>query len=146
MPAAHEKYDPAIVRQLAASGDRLAQRLVAQELIRDGKPEKAVPLLFWCLASRMRNCPPVEELLIAKAYQKMNRPDDARKYYPIATERLDRPRKPMAAANVVTHAINPWNAIGEAFKPVDDLRHNTFDWESWYECDVFRAELARVVR
>ena len=43
--------------------------------------------------------------------------------------------------SAVTHAINPWNAIGEAFKPIDDPRHNTFDWESWHECDVFREEV-----
>jgi hypothetical protein len=81
--------------------------------------------------------------LIAKAYWKMNRPEDAKKWFGIATEWLDRPRKPMAAANVVTHAINPWACLGEAFKPVDDPRHNTLNWESWYQCDVFRAELAK---
>jgi PIN domain nuclease of toxin-antitoxin system len=59
--------------------------------------------------------------------------------------KLDRPRKPMRAANIVTHAINPWSALGEAIKPIDDPRHNTFDWESWHECDVFRAEIEREI-
>jgi hypothetical protein len=39
------------------------------------------------------------------------------------------------------HAINPWNAIGEAFKPTHDSRHNPFNWESLHECDVLRAEM-----
>jgi hypothetical protein len=48
----------------------------------------------------------------------------------------------MRAANAVTAAaVNPWAMIGELHKPVDDPRHNTFDWESWYECEVFRKEL-----
>ena len=50
----------------------------------------------------------------------------------------------MRAANMVTHAINPWNALGESFKPIDDPWHNTFDWESRHECDVFRAEVERL--
>ena len=52
----------------------------------------------------------------------------------------------MRAANIVTHAINPWNALGEAFKPIDDPRHNTFDWESCPGApgDVFRAEVERL--
>ena len=51
----------------------------------------------------------------------------------------------MRAANVVTRAINPWNALGEAFKPIDDPRHNTFDWESCPGApgDVFRAEVEK---
>ena len=50
----------------------------------------------------------------------------------------------MRAANVVTHAINPWNVLGEAFKPIDDPRHSTFDWESSLECNVFRAEVEQL--
>jgi hypothetical protein len=30
-------------------------------------------------------------------------------------------------------------AFGVAFEPIDDPRHNPFDWEVWHECDVFRA-------
>ena len=140
-PAVSDPYDREIVHFLAADADRLAQRIVAQECIRDGKPEKAVPLLHYCLIRRPQNAPPVEELLIASAFLKMNRLEDAKNYYRSAANWLDRPRDPMRAANVVTHAINPWNALGEMFKPLDDPRHNTFDWESWHECEVFRAEV-----
>jgi hypothetical protein len=51
----------------------------------------------------------------------------------------------MRAANIISHAMNPWIAIGEAFKPIEDPRHNTFEWESWYESDVFQAELERAL-
>ena len=48
----------------------------------------------------------------------------------------------MRIADVITKsAVNGWAALGDAIKPVDDPRHNTFDWESWHECDVFRAEV-----
>ena len=54
----------------------------------------------------------------------------------------------LQAANIVTHAINPWNAIGELFKPIDDPRHNSFDWESCPGApgDVFRAEVEGLIR
>ena len=55
----------------------------------------------------------------------MNNLAEAKRHYKAATDWLDRPRKPIPAANVITHAINPWTAIGEAFKPIDDPRHNT---------------------
>jgi serine/threonine protein kinase len=94
---------------------------------------------------RWANRPPAEELLIAKAYLAMNNLAEAKRYYKAATEWLDRPRNPMRAANIATHAINPWSAIREAFKPIDDPRHNLLDWESWHECDVFRGEVERLL-
>ena len=97
------------------------------------------------MAMRWPNTPPVEEILIAKAYLAMNNTTEANRYFKVATDWLDRPRNPMRAANIVTHAINPINAIAEAFKPIDDPRHNPFDWESWHECDVFRAEVERLL-
>jgi hypothetical protein len=48
----------------AVHGHRLAQRLAAQEILRDGNPGPAIPLLFWCLASRPANRPQAEELLL----------------------------------------------------------------------------------
>ena len=76
------------------SGDRLAQRLTAQQFLRDGKPGPAIPLLWWCLASRRSTRPPVEELLLAQAYLDLKQPDKAKSFYKIATEWLDRPRDP----------------------------------------------------
>jgi hypothetical protein len=131
---------------MAAGGDRLAKRLVAQARLREGKARLAIPLLYECLLARPATdppSPPVEELLLALAYQRMNRPDEAKRLYRVAAGWLDRPRDPVRAANVVTHAINPWNAAGVAVGPIDDPRHNPFDWESWHECDVFRAEVER---
>jgi hypothetical protein len=58
---------------------------------------------------------------------------------------LDRPRNPIRAVNIITHTIKPWNAVGEAFKPIGDPRHNRFDWQSWYKCDVFPGEVANAM-
>jgi tetratricopeptide (TPR) repeat protein len=147
-PLAKTSYDLGIVQAMAVAGDRLSQRLLAQQFIRDGQPGKAIPLLYSSLVFRPLSDPPkppVEELLIAKAYMAMNNLPEAKRYFKAAADWLDRPRNPTRAANIVTHAINPWNAIGEAFKPIDDPRHNPFDWESWHECDVFRAEVERLL-
>jgi hypothetical protein len=137
-------YDRTVFQTLAINGDRLAKRLVAQESLREGKPKPAVPLFFECMLSRPITSPPVEELLLAQAYLDLNQPDEAKRFFRTATEWLDRPCKPIRAMNIVSHcALNPWAGLGEAFAPVDDPRRNPFDWETWYESDVFRAAVAR---
>jgi hypothetical protein len=140
---AGSSYDPQLIRLLAAGGDRTALRVVAQLLMRNGHAAKAIPLLHSCLMCRPAASPPVEELLIASALLHLGRPDDARRYYRAAAEWLDRPTGPIRAVNIVAHSMNPWNGIAESFKPIADPRHNLFDWESWHECDVFRAEFER---
>jgi eukaryotic-like serine/threonine-protein kinase len=123
-------YDRRAVTLRAVSGDRLAQRLTAQQLLRDGKPGQAIPLLLLCQASRRSASPPVEELLLAQAYLDLKQPDRAKSFTKTATEWLDRPR-------------DPNDGMGDSFQPGEDPRRNPFDWESWHECDVFRAEVER---
>ena len=138
-------YDRGSVALLAAGGDRLAKRLVAQEFLRDGQPGPALPLLLWCLASRPATAPPrppsppVEELLLAQAYLKLNQPEAAERFYRAATEWLDRPGQPIRAANIVSHSgLSPWAGLVAAVAPVAAPRRN-LDWELWHECDVFLA-------
>jgi WD40 repeat protein len=125
-------YHRDTIAALAVNGDRFAQRLVAQELLRDGKPGPAIPLLFWCLASRPATSPPVEELLLAQAYLDLKQPDEAKRFYRAATEWLDRPR-------------HPKDSPGGALEPVDDPCHNLLNWEEWHECDVIRAEVEKAM-
>lgn len=86
----------------------------------------------------------MEELLLALAYVEAKQPDEAARWHKEAAAWLDRPRLAIRTSNmIITQAINPWNALGEMFKPIDDPRYNPFDWETWYECEVFRAEVER---
>ncbi|QDU21931.1 serine/threonine-protein kinase [Urbifossiella limnaea] len=126
-------YDRGTVALLAVRGDRLARRLVAQQLLRDGKPGPAIPLLFMCMTSRPSTSPPVEELLLAQACLDLKQPDEARRFYKAATEWLDRPRDPKDNLGVGFSAAN------------SDPRRNPFDWEAWHECDVFRAEVEKAL-
>jgi hypothetical protein len=123
-------YDRGSVALLAVHGNRLARRLVAQEFLRNGKPGPAIPLLFWCLASRPATSPPVEELLLAQAYLDLKQPAEAKRFYKAATDWLDRPREPK-------------DNLGVGFAPNGDPRRNPFDWELWHERDVFRAEVEK---
>ncbi len=123
-------YDRGTVALLAVHGDRLAQRLVAQEHMRQGQPGPAVPLLLWCLASRPAASQPVEELLLTQAYLDLKQPAEAKRFYRAATEWLDRPRD---------HRDN----LGVGFAANGDPHRNPFDWEVWHEYDVFRAEVER---
>ena len=69
-------------------------------------------------------------MLLAQAYLDLKQPDEARRFHRVATEWLDQPR-------------DPKDGLGDAWKPGEDPRRNPFDWESWHECDVFRAEVER---
>ena len=136
-------YESGVLHQLAVKGDRLAARLVAQEFLRDGRPRSAVPLLFACLFSRSSASPPVEELLLAQAHLDLKQPDEAKRFYQIAADWLDRPGWPIRAANVVAHSVpNPWAGVVAA-APVGDPSRSPFDWEPWHECDVFRVQVER---
>jgi WD40 repeat protein len=136
------KFDRDLITAVALAGDTLAQRLVAQQFLRDGAPTKAIPILHRCLLSRWANRPPVEELLIANAYLELGNRVEALRFFNTAIDWLDVPCLPYRAANLITHhAQNSWTGLGEAFAPTDDPRRNPFDWESWHECDVFRAQL-----
>jgi hypothetical protein len=108
----------------------LAPRLVAPQLLRDGQPGPAIPLLFWCLASRPADNPPVEDLLLAQVYTDQKQPNEAKRFSKAATDWLDRPR-------------DLKEALGVGFALNGDPRRNPFDWEVWHECDVFRAEVER---
>jgi hypothetical protein len=71
----------------------------------------------------------------------------AKRFYRTATDWLDRFENPTRAANIVSHCgMSPWAGLGQALTPIDDPRRNAFDWESWHECDVFRAEIERLMR
>ena len=137
-------YDRGVVALLAVHGDRLAQRLVAQELLRDGKPGPALSLLLWCLASRPATRPPVEELLLARAYLDLKQPPEAKHFYQAAVEWLDRAGQPIRVVNIVSHStLGLWAGLVAAVAPAEDARRNPFDWEAWHECDVFRAAVER---
>jgi hypothetical protein len=59
----------------------------------------------------------------------LSRPEPTRRGEAVlkaATEWLDRPR-------------DPKDGLGVGFAPDGDPRRNSFDWEAWHECDVFRA-------
>jgi hypothetical protein len=140
-------YDSGIIQLLAIKGDRLAMRLVAQQFLREGEPGLAIPLLIACILSRPAldpPAPPVEELLLSQAYLALKQTDESKRYYRVAAEWLDRSSLPIRAANIVSLCpMTPWASLMATVAPVDDLRRNPFDWESWHECDVFRAELEK---
>jgi hypothetical protein len=46
----------------------------------------------------------------------------------------------------MTTALGLWTAILEAVRDRSDPRYNPFDWETWYECAVFRAEVEGLMK
>jgi len=130
-------YDRAVVEKLAESGNRLAKRLMAQEYLREGKPKLAIPLLTEVSQERPDNAPPVEQLLLAQAHLASNELEDAKRFHQAAVDWLDRAPEPGPA----TEVIEQLKTLFEIPKPLDDPRYDPFDWESWHESDVFRAEV-----
>jgi hypothetical protein len=143
-PSVKSQPDWAAIALMAAHGDGLAERLIAQKLIADGSPGPALPFLYLSLLGRRFNQPPIEEFLIAQALIDLKKPDEAKRYYQSAVDWMDKARRPLQIANIVTSAQNGgWQAIAELHPMVNDPRYNEFDWESWYECDIFRARVEK---
>ena len=93
------------------------------------------------LALREADKPPVEELLLALAYADLKQPAEAAKWYGKAVAWLDRYKQPLQVTSAMgTFSTGVWPGITELVKTPLDPRYNSFDWETWYECDVFRAE------
>ena len=91
---------------------------------------------------RPKDRPPAEELLLALAYLAAKKPGEAAKWHDKATQWLDRyPKPPQVKPAPGAPPNDPLAAIRELYQPPADPRYNAFDWETWYECDVFRAEV-----
>jgi hypothetical protein len=115
---------------------------MAQEYLRDGNPKLAIPLLTGVLQERPEPAPPVEQLLLAKAHLALDEFDEAKGYHQAAVDWLDRAPEPGPATDV----FKQLKTLFEIPKPLDDPRYNPFDWESWHECDVFRAEFEQALQ
>jgi tetratricopeptide (TPR) repeat protein len=137
-----------IVAALAANGDRLATRLVGQKRLADGKPGEALVLLHLSMLGRKGDrSPPLEELVIAQCLLELKKPEEAMRYYRAAADWFDRQLVPYRAANAATHGFNGgWQVVAELNKPIDDPRYNSFDWESWYEAEIFRKALETKIK
>jgi hypothetical protein len=109
--------------------------------VRDGKPAEAIAPLKSALALRGEDRPPVEELLLALAFADMKQPDEARRWLGVASAWIDRYRQPLQIASALGCAPSgPLFAATEMVKTPLDPRYNPFDWETWYELELFRME------
>jgi tetratricopeptide (TPR) repeat protein len=135
-------YDVVAVDTLADLGNRLAKRILAQGFLRDGKPDLAVPILEELLKDHPSTEPPVEQLLLAKAHLALNQRDQAKVYYQAAVDWLDRPSEDGPTKKI----IELEKELFKITKPLDDPRYNPFQWELWHECDVFRAEVEKLLQ
>jgi hypothetical protein len=94
------------------------------------------------LRLRDNDRPPVEELLLALAYLEIKQPADAERHYAEAVAWLNRFRQPMQVLSVLgAIPTGGFHAAAELFKQPIDPRYDAFDWETWHECDVIRAEV-----
>jgi hypothetical protein len=112
-------------------------------LLRLKKADDAVAVLEAALKERSDDKPPVEELLMAWAYVDSNQADKAKALWTKAMAWLDRQQEAVRAANLVGTLPGGFlPGVTQLFAPPADPRYNAFDWETWYELDVLRHELA----
>ena len=50
------------------------------------------------------------------------------------------------ASALGTADTDPWASLLEAVRDQSDPRYNPFDWETWHECAVFRAEVEGLLK
>jgi len=128
---------------VAKSPTPVIWRTVGGQLIRNGKAADALQPLKMALAMRpYQDAPPVEEYLLALAYLDLKQPDEAAKWFAQAETWMDREGTPARMASLIGKLAtgNPLHAIApNAGEPLDP-RYNPIEWETWLECDRFRAE------
>ena len=123
-------------------GHRESWRYLGGLLIRSNESARAVGPLTTALSGRPPDQPPVEELLLALAHATAGRLHEAKAWHAKAVVWLDKYQRPMQLASALgTASTDQWGALLEAVRDQSDPRYNPFDWETWHECQVFRAEV-----
>lgn len=102
----------------------------------------AIPLLTEVSQERPETAPPVEQLLLAKAHLALNELEEAKRFHQAAVDWLDKPHE----LGPTTGVIEQLKTLFKIPKPLDDPRYNPFEWESWHECDVFRADVQQALQ
>jgi tetratricopeptide (TPR) repeat protein len=110
-------------------------------LLRAGRHADALKRLDQALKARGPHATPAEELLIALAYHKLGRADDARLWLARARAWMDRPR----ALNRLGHALSavpgaPLAALPGLAREAPDPRELLFGWQAWLDVQVLRRE------
>jgi WD40 repeat protein/tetratricopeptide (TPR) repeat protein len=133
---------------------RLAERAVAARrddygrlntfggvLLRAGRAEEAVTRLQQALKRRGSNNQVSDELLLALAYHRLGRAEEARRWLARATAWFDREQLPRQAAAVVgAGAATPWAQLPAVAVAPPDPRARTLGWETWLELSLLRRE------
>lgn len=131
-----------LIHSLALAGNTLAIRIAARELIVRGKPESAISLLNWSLIGKNPEMPPVEMLLLAKAYRILGKRDLAENQYRAAVQWQQSGKLPCLVANVLlSTGANIWSVLGVFASPKDDLRYSSQVWQAWHEYDILLKEV-----
>ena len=89
-----------------------SHRLHGEVLLRTGSAKEAIAALEMATKKRGPDAPPIEELLLALAYLRMDKPAEARKYQKIAIAWIQRKSEPVRASALVGLAgRNPLQAL-----------------------------------
>jgi WD40 repeat protein/serine/threonine protein kinase len=126
--------------KLASDGkDPAALAALGGLLLRAGRAGDAVPRLEE--ARKDRDDTPLEDLLLALAYHRLQKPDEARRCLARAIASLDRPRAVTQVSNaVLSGAAGPWTQLPFLHLPHADPRERTLGWQAWLELQILRRE------
>jgi hypothetical protein len=115
-------------------------RLHGGLLLRAGRPEEAAKRLLE--AKKDRDETPYEDLLLALAYHRLKRADEAARCLARAVAALDGPRRGLEAADAVAGgAASPLHALAGLRLPTGpDWRERQLGWEGWLDLQILRRE------
>jgi tetratricopeptide (TPR) repeat protein len=120
--------DSAALLPSADDKGQVAMRTRGGILLRLGRVAEAIAVLEAALKERASDQPPVEELLLAWAYDENKQADKAMELWTKAKAWLERTQQPV-------------HAVHFAGTPPDQ-RGSVSNWETWYELDILWRELA----
>jgi hypothetical protein len=114
-------------------------------LLRSGRADDAVLRLEE--ARKDRDDTPLEDLLLALAYHRLQKPGEARRCLARAVTSLDRPR----AATQISHAVlsgaaGPWTQLPLLHLRHADPRERTLGWQGWLELQILWREAETMLK
>jgi tetratricopeptide (TPR) repeat protein len=139
---------------------RLAERAVADRphdyarlntlggvLLRAGRTKEAIARLQQALERRPSGDQVGDELLLALAYQRLGRAEEARRWLNQARAWFERGQAPVRASSLAAAgASGPLPLLPSLGGEVPDPRARALGWETWLELQLLRREVEALLK
>jgi hypothetical protein len=137
---------PSVAAQAKQNDDALNHRLHGGVLLRTGSAREAIGVLEQAIRKRRSAAPPLEELLLALAHLRLDKPAEARGYLKDAIAWMKRGSEPIRAASLSGLAAHsPLTTLASLAVTPPDPRLVPLDPQTAHELTALRTEVEKAL-